>query len=889
MEMWPVWSAEVAPPRQATPDTHTPTAVQVTSIKGQIMSETPNHGYDVPDEGTQNWHEPLNGNFEALEVDVELRDAGSPGANGYSPAAGAKYLDTQNGLIYLADGNTWTQEFDLTGGGGGGSTSLSGGDGIDPDSIGDGDTVSVAWGDATDLASGGSVEQLSGPLASQPLTDIEGDNLSIDSGTLNASGSGGSTSLSGGEGIDPGSITDGDTLSAAWEDASGLNSNGIANDFTVANDLNALGRVDQLSGSVTGGQTLTDIAGNNLSIDTNGTLNASGGSGGGISSLSGGEGINPGTIGDGDTLSVAWGDASGLNSNGIANDFTVANDLDQLGNISDFSGANSLDTNGTVNTGEYLSLTNGAVAFSAAAEWQGGGSNTIDSSASNATIGGGTDNEIPTGAGNMTIGGGSGNSAGGPSATVGGGADNTASGEEATASGGGGNTASGLRSTVGGGAVNSANGEYTTIAGGNSNDVFDNYGTIGGGLSNQAGSDDGTANAEYATVAGGNNNLVEGSYGTIGGGAPSDLNDPDNTRNVVYDDYGTIGGGGNNQAGSDTNDPTDATYATVGGGRGNAASGEESVVAGGRGNFATGEYATIAGGSDNEAVALGATVGGGGGVSDPDANRAYGEYSTVPGGRNNTASGNYSVAIGRNATASNDGAFVVGDSSSDEVKSQNSDEARFQGSVISESFIETGFNYYFADSPLLIETFEDNDTGNDVFAVSVPGQYAPITQFRVNEFGDTVVTGDLEVKNDTVIEGDFDVQGNKNFVQPVETDDGEKEVVYTASEAAEARTEASGVATLEDGRAVIELPDHFAWVTSDDEPLVVQTTPYASEPVQPQVTERSTDRIVIEDFAGVDEYEVAYTVKGTRAGYEDKQVVREPTATGPSPAPADDD
>jgi hypothetical protein len=117
-------------------------------------------------------------------------------------------------------------------------------------------------------------------------------------------------------------------------------------------------------------------------------------------------------------------------------------------------------------------------------------------------------------------------------------------------------------------------------------------------------------------------------------------------------------------------------------------------------------------------------------------------------------------------------------------------------------------------------------------------------------------------------------------------DEGEKGVVYTA---AEARTEASGVAKVEDGRAVIELPDHFDWVTSNDEPLVVQTTPYASEPVQPQVTERSTDRIVIEDFADVDEYEVAYTVKGTRVGQEDKQVVHEPTATGPSPAPADDD
>jgi hypothetical protein len=876
------------------------------------MSETPNHGYDVPDKGTQNWHEPLNGNFEALEVDVELRDAGSPGANGYSPAAGAKYLDTQNGLIYLADGNTWTQEFDLTGGGGGGSTSLSGGDGIDPDSIGDGDTVSVAWGDATDLAPGGSVDQLSGSLTSQTLTDIEGDNLSIDNGTLNASGSGGSTSLSGGEGIDPGSITDGDTLSVAWGDASGLNSNGIANDFTVANDLNALGRVDQLSGSVTGGQTLTDIAGNNLSIDTNGTLNASGGSGGGISSLSGGEGINPGTIGDGDTLSVAWGDASGLDSNGIANDFTVANDLDASGNISDFSGANSLDTNGTVNTGEYLSITNG-VAFSAAAEWQGGGSNTIDSNATNATIGGGTDNEIPTGAGNMTIGGGSGNSAGGPSATVGGGKDNTASGQEATASGGRNNTASGVRSTVGGGIGNTATAQYTTIAGGQFHDVFDNYGTIGGGSGNQAGSDDGTANAEYATVAGGesnraeatdatvaggNNNLVEGFYGTIGGGAPSDLNNPGNTRNVVYDDYGTIGGGGNNQAGSNSNDPTDATYATVGGGRGNAASGEESVVGGGRGNFATGEYATIAGGSNNEAVALGGTVGGGGGVSDPDANRAYGEYSTVPGGLGNTAYGNYSVVMGRNATANNDGAFVVGDSTSNEVTSQNPDEARFQPRVHCANGLESttvtvddaSTAEITAENPTAIDprlTFNINPN-NDPASVSITQSGDINVADKITTFGDdSNLAGDFS--GDVDVSNDLNVSGNKNFVQSVDTDNGEKEVVYTSSEADESLTETVGVAQLEDGRVEIELPDHFGWVTSEDEPLHVQTTPYATETSGLAVVERSIDRIVVEDIDGEGDYEFSYTVKGTRAGHEDKQVVREPTATGPSAAPADDD
>lgn len=44
------------------------------------------------------------------------------------------------------------------------------------------------------------------------------------------------------------------------------------------------------------------------------------------------------------------------------------------------------------------------------------------------------------------------------------------------------------------------------------------------------------------------------------------------------------------------------------------------------------------------------------------------------------------------------------------------------------------------------------------------------------------------------------------------------------------------------------------------------------------MTERSTHRIVVEEFEGATgSYEVSYTVKGTREGYADEAVVREPT------------
>jgi hypothetical protein len=132
-------------------------------------------------------------------------------------------------------------------------------------------------------------------------------------------------------------------------------------------------------------------------------------------------------------------------------------------------------------------------------------------------------------------------------------------------------------------------------------------------------------------------------------------------------------------------------------------------------------------------------------------------------------------------------------------------------------------------------------------------------------------------------DGNLTMPGNKSFVQSVDTDGGEKEVVYTASEAATPHTEVAGVAELEDGRAAVELPDHFGWVTDAEEPIVVQITPYGGTSGT-RVVERSTDRIVVEDLDGEGDYEFAYTVKGTREGQADRQVVRDPADGGPADA-----
>jgi hypothetical protein len=273
----------------------------------------------------------------------------------------------------------------------------------------------------------------------------------------------------------------------------------------------------------------------------------------------------------------------------------------------------------------------------------------------------------------------------------------------------------------------------------------------------------------------------------------------------------------------------------------------------------------------------------------------------VPGGNENTAAESFSFAAGRFASADHEGAFVVGDSTNIGVSSSRADEARFQQAIVSEASITTGSYYFYDGSTLRTRTFTDGNN-NETWTVETPGTYgAGVSQLEVRETGDVTIFGDLDIGGpitalgDPVeVSGDLDVSGtvtadSKNFVQTVDTDAGEREVVYTSTESPTPRTETSGVATLTDGRAEIDLPEHFGWVTSDEEPLHVQTTPYTVASAGLAVIERSTDRIVVADREGTGEYEFAYTVSGTRAGHEDKQVVREPqTVESGSPAPADD-
>jgi len=153
------------------------------------------------------------------------------------------------------------------------------------------------------------------------------------------------------------------------------------------------------------------------------------------------------------------------------------------------------------------------------------------------------------------------------------------------------------------------------------------------------------------------NAITTGVYGaTISGGGKSGY------LNRVTDAYGSIGGGGDNQAGDADTNLTNATYATVAGGYHNTASDEVSFVGGGILNLASGYASGITSGEQNTANGPGSAIGGGyhnaasGGTSAISGgyyNTASEDGSAIGGGEYNTASGMYSaVGGGEENTAS---------------------------------------------------------------------------------------------------------------------------------------------------------------------------------------------------------------------------------------------
>ncbi len=145
--------------------------------------------------------------------------------------------------------------------------------------------------------------------------------------------------------------------------------------------------------------------------------------------------------------------------------------------------------------------------------------------------------------------------------------------------------------------------------------------------------------------------------------------------------------------------------------------------------------------------------------------------------------------------------------------------------------------------------------------------------------GDLEVNGGLNITGTLNVDGDLNVKGIKNFVQP-HPGDPFKEIVYTCLEGPEAGTYVRGSASLTNGEAIIELPEHFRMVTGVNG-VTAQVTP-RGEWLQLYVVTADARRLVVRDAQGKNG-QFDYLVQGVRKGYENQQVIRERQQSGGKP------
>jgi|GEM_PF-2920476 len=133
-----------------------------------------------------------------------------------------------------------------------------------------------------------------------------------------------------------------------------------------------------------------------------------------------------------------------------------------------------------------------------------------------------------------------------------------------------------------------------------------------------------------------------------------------------------------------------------------------------------------------------------------------------------------------------------------------------------------------------------------------------------------LIYGDFSA-NSVTINGNFNATGTKSFIQP-HAKDPSKEIVYIATEAPEAVVIHRGTARLMEGIAVIELPDYFSVVASENG-IQVQVTP-AEDCNGIFVKSQSKDRIEVKELLkGSSNAKFNYLVTAVRAGFEEHEPV----------------
>ena len=134
----------------------------------------------------------------------------------------------------------------------------------------------------------------------------------------------------------------------------------------------------------------------------------------------------------------------------------------------------------------------------------------------------------------------------------------------------------------------------------------------------------------------------------------------------------------------------------------------------------------------------------------------------------------------------------------------------------------------------------------------------------VNEFGQGIVFGDT-----------------KNFVQDHPHDE-DKEIWYASIEGPEAAAYVRGTATLKNGSADIEFPEHFE-IVANPETMTILLTPLSANSKGMSVTKKGEKGFVVKELMNGDgSYEFDWEAKAVRKGYEDYRVIRDKKESMPA-------
>jgi hypothetical protein len=131
---------------------------------------------------------------------------------------------------------------------------------------------------------------------------------------------------------------------------------------------------------------------------------------------------------------------------------------------------------------------------------------------------------------------------------------------------------------------------------------------------------------------------------------------------------------------------------------------------------------------------------------------------------------------------------------------------------------------------------------------------------------------DASIKINSFGSADFFVSGLKQFrvTHPL---DETKDIRYTCIEGPEAAMYVRGTLKLKDGKAKVELPEHFRLLAGNKNVTVI-LMPLSAESEGLAVVKKSKDAIeIVELHRGLGNYEVDYEVKAVRKDYEDNYQV----------------